>query len=132
MNIVKEFCKRGLMFGGFGPIVFGIVCLFINEPLDGLDIFLGIISTYLIAFIHAGTSVYKDIENWSIVKASGVQLLTIYVAYTVLYLVNSWIPFKWSVLAIYTGLFVVAYIIIWLIVASIVKATTKNMNNRLK
>ncbi len=131
MNIVKEFCKRGLMFGGLGPIVLGIVCLFIDE-FNGNDVFLSIVSTYTIAFIHAGTSVFKDIDNWSIVKASGVQLLTIYVTYTVLYLVNSWIPFKWSVLVIYTGLFVVAYIIIWLIVYSVVKTSTDNMNKRLK
>ena len=131
MKIVKEFCKRGLMFGGFGPIVLGIVCLFIDD-FSGTDLFWGIVSTYALAFIQAGTSVFKDIDNWSIVKASGVQLLTIYVTYTVLYLLNSWIPFKWSVLAIFTVLFVVAYIIIWLIVASVVKATTKNMNKRLK
>ena len=131
MSCAKEFCRRGFMFGGLGPIVLGIVCLFVDD-FSGIDVFFGILSTYAIAFIQAGTSVFKDIDNWSIVKASGVQLLTIYVAYTVLYVLNDWIPFKWSVLAIYTILFVVAYLIIWLIVASIVKATTKNMNMRLK
>lgn len=131
MNIVKEFCKRGLMFGGFGPMVLGIVCLFVDD-FNGNDVFFGILSTYAIAFIQAGTSVFKDIDNWSIVKASGIQLLTIYVAYTVLYLVNSWIPFKWSVLVIYTVLFVVAYFIIWLIVYSIVKRVTKDMNMKVR
>lgn len=131
MNIVKEFCKRGFMFGGLGPLVFGIVCLFVDE-FNGNDVFLGIVSTYTIAFIHAGTSVFKDIDNWSIVKASGVQLLTLYITYTVLYLVNSWIPFKWSVLAIYTGLFIVAYIIIWLIVYSVVKRVTNGMNMKVR
>ena len=132
MKYFKEFFRRGFMFGGLGPLVFGIVCLFIDEPLNGFDTFMGIISTYLIAFIHAGTSVYKDIENWSIVKAIGAQLLSIYVVYTVFYLINSWIPFDINVLIIYTVLFVVAYFVIWFIVYIIVKRVTKGMNMKVR
>ena len=77
MKCVKNFLLRGLMFGGFGPIIFGIVCLLISfngpVPFTGIEIMIAIFSTYLLAFIHAGRSVFKEVENWSLVKASGLQ-----------------------------------------------------------
>ena len=136
MKYVKTFLFRGLIFGGLGPIIFGIVCLFISfkntVPFDGIEMFVGIISTYLLAFVNAGTSVFKEVESWSVLKASGLQLLVLYFVYTLAYLLNSWIPFNWIVLAIYTGGFILAYAIIWLIVYLIVRKTTKDMNVRIK
>ena len=125
MSHVKKFILRGLIFGGLGPIVLGIVFIFIFKnnlvSFSGVKLFFAIISTYIIAFIQAGSSVFKEIEDWSLVKASGVQLLFIYITYTACYLINSWIPFKWSILLIYTLIFVFCYAIIWITVYLIVK-----------
>lgn len=136
MKCVKNFLLRGLMFGGFGPIIFGIVCLLISfngpVPFTGIEIMIAIFSTYLLAFIHAGTSVFKEVENWSLVKASGLQLLVLYILYTVCYLINSWLPFNWVVLLIFTVCFILVYLIIWFIVYLIVKKTTKDLNDKLR
>ena len=132
---IKEFLLRGLLFGGFGPIIFGIICLFISFseiiPFSGVDVFLAILSTYLLAFIHAGASVFNQIEEWSTVKSTGIHFLTLYIIYVVCYLINSWIPFNWLVIVLFTGIFVVGYLIIWLIVYIIVRKTTKQMNTKL-
>ena len=128
----KEFCLRGLVFGGFGPIVLGIVYLCISFKTDltvgGLEFFTAILSTYILAFIHAGASVFPQIESWSIAKSIGAHFPTLYIAYTLCYLINTWIPFDWKVVLIYTAIFVLVYFVIWVIVLAVTKKTTKNLN----
>lgn len=133
---VKEFLHRGLMFGGFGPIIAGIVYFILSYTvkdfsLSGGEAFLGIVSTYLLAFIHAGTSVFNQIEHWSIMKALLCQLATLYAAYVICYLVNSWLPFDPMIVAIFTGIFIAAYLVIWGIVYLCVKNTSKKMSEKL-
>ena len=134
---VKDFFLRGLIFGGFGPIVIGIVYLIlsytINEfSLSGLEVFVAIISTYILAFIQAGVSVFNQIESWGIAKSLFFHFITIYLAYSICYIINSWIPFEWTVLLIFTLIFVVAYFVVWFTVYFCIKATSKKFNNSLK
>ena len=134
---LKQFFLRGLMFGGFGPIIAGIIYFCISLSIDnfaltGLEVLLGIISTYILAFVHAGVSVFNQIENWPIAKSLLLHMGTLYIAYILCYLVNSWIPFEPTVLLIFTGIFIAAYLIIWAIVYFSVKATTKKFNKKLK
>ncbi len=133
---VKSFLHRGAIFGGFGPMVMGIIYLIIefttdNFSINGKDIFLGIITTYFIAFLHAGASVFNQIESWSVPKSMLFNFLTIYVAYTLGYILNSWIPFNIKILLIYTGIFIIAYLIIWLIAFFSIRFTTKKLNSKL-
>lgn len=130
---VKEFLHRGLMFSGFGPIVAGIISLFEPMPIkDGKTIFAAILSTYLLAFIHAGSSVFNTVEKWSPSKTAFIHLGTLYVSYLACYLVNSWIPFDIKVVGIFTAIFVVGYFAIWLPVYFSVKSASKEMNMKLK
>ena len=133
---VKEFLRRGLMFGGFGPIVAGIVYLFIDLSgtalmLDGFDLFIGILSTYLLAFIQAGASIFNQIESWPLSRSLLFHLGSIYLAYVGAYLVNSWIPFEPLVLLIFTAAFLVTYFAIWLTVYFITRAVSQRMNERI-
>lgn len=132
---LKEFFHRGLMFGGFGPIVVGIVmfCISFTESveLSGLDVLLAILSTYIMAFVQAGTTVFHQIEEWSPMKSALLQMVCLYAVYVGSYLLNSWIPFNWLVIIIFTVAFIVAYFIIWFIVFIIVRTTTKKLNSRL-
>ena len=132
---VKEFCLRGLIFGGFGPIIVGIVylCISLSTELavSGKEFFSAIISTYLLAFVHAGASIFPQIESWSIIKSISVHFPTLYIAYTLCYLINTWIPFDWKVVLIYTAIFILVYLAIWVTVFTITKRTTKNLNKRI-
>ena len=75
MNIyTKEFFHRGLMFGGFGPIILGIIYFILsltipNFALRGAEVLIAIVSIYLLAFIHAGASVFNQIEKWPLAKS---------------------------------------------------------------
>lgn len=134
---VKEFLLRGMAFGGFGPIIAGIVYLILSYTLEGfalggLEVFIAIVSTYLLAFLQAGASVFHQIESWSLAKSLLCHFITIYIAYVGCYLLNAWIPFDVTVLLIFTASFVGIYFIIWGIVYLAVRETSKKMNQKLQ
>ncbi len=133
---LKEFLHRGLIFGGFGPIVLGIIFFILSKTiddfsLDGSEVLLGIISTYLLAFVQAGVSVFNQVEHWSVPKSLLCHFGSLYAVYVFFYVVNSWIPFEWGVIGIFTAIFVVTYFIIWFTVYFIVKSTKKKLNSAL-
>ena len=130
---VKEFLHRGLMFSGLGCIIAAIIISTETGILhDGKAVLTAIVSTYFLAFIHAGTSVFHTVENWSAVKSAFFQLLTLYVSYLVCYLVNSWLTFNVSIVGVFTLIFVALYLLVWLIVYFSIKATSKKLNKNLK
>lgn len=137
MNIyVKRFLQRGMAFGGFGPIIAGIIYAVIdantdNLVLTGVEVCIAIISTYALAFIQAGASVFNQIEHWSVPKSTLFHFGAIYIAYVGCYLINTWIPFEPIVIAIFTGIFAVSYLIIWSIVVITIKLTSKKLNKKL-
>ena len=137
MNIyVKRFLQRGMAFGGFGPIIAGIIYAVIDANIDnlvltGVEVCIAIISTYALAFIQAGASVFNQIEHWSVPKSTLFHFGAIYIAYVGCYLINTWIPFEPIVIAIFTGIFAVSYLIIWSIVVITIKLTSKKLNKKL-
>lgn len=136
MKYVRSFFLRGAAFGGLGPIIAGMIYLILsfsieNFSLTGVEVFVAILSTYILAFIQAGASVFNQIEGWSIPKSIFFHLSFIYIAYVFCYLVNSWIPFDWKVILIFTGIFVLTYFIIWVSVYVSVKITSKKLNKKM-
>ena len=134
---LKEFLIRGLIFGGFGPIIAGIVFAILEKTLDsfyidGYRILLAIVSTYLLAFLQAGASVFNRIEHWPLPKSLACHFITIYLAYSLAYIVNSWIPFEPMVLVLFTAIFALTDAIIWVSVDLAVRATEKRLNKKLK
>ncbi len=133
---LKSFLQRGIAFGGFGPIIAGIVFLCISFSIEDFSltapqVFLAILSTYMLAFVQAGASVFNQIESWPIAKSLLCHLGSIYLAYLLCYIVNSWIPFELMALLIFTLIFIVSYFSIWLTVYFITKATSKKINSKL-
>lgn len=132
---LKQFLLRGLMFGGFGPIVLGIIYAIIEPKgsfsLSGTQILLGIISTYLLAFVQAGASVLNQIEHWPITKSLLCHFSLLFAAYTFFYIANSWIPFKIEVIGIFALIFVVVYFAVWGIVYLSVRGNARKLNKSL-
>lgn len=134
---VRDFFLRGLLFGGFGPIIAGIVYLILHFTLEdltltGMEVFTVIVSTYLLAFVHAGASVFNQIESWPLAKSTLCHFGVLYVAYVLCYVINSWIPFEPLVLGIFTAIFAVGYAVIWLIVYISIRVTVKKLNRGLR
>ena len=110
----KSFIIRGAIFGGFGPVVTAIVLACIPDvTLTGGEVLLAVVSTYLLAFVQAGASVFNQIEHWPMAKSLLCHFGSLYVVYSLCYLINSWIPFEPMVLLIFTAVFVVVYFVVW-------------------
>lgn len=134
---LKQFFHRGLLFGGFGPIVMGIVYVVLAHTvpdfsLTGEQVCLSIVSTYLLAFVQAGASVFNQIEHWSISRSLFCHLGLLYLTYVTCYLANTWIPFEPMVIVIFTGVFVAVYAAVWLTVFLITRSVTRKCNEKLK
>ena len=134
---VKNFFLRGLIFGGFGPIVMAIVYFVLSLTLEdftlsGGEIAVATLSTYLLAFIHAGASVFNQIEHWPPIKSIPIHFAFLYLAYTGCYLINSWIPFNALGLLIFTLAFVLIYAVILVIVIASIKLCERRLNEKLK
>ncbi len=133
---VKSFFHRGVMFGGMGPVIMGIVYTILDASiadfsLGGAEVLIAILSTYVIAFVQAGASVFNQIEHWPVAKSLFCHFGLIYLAYLGSYLVNTWIPFEPMAVVIFTAVFVAVYFAIWLTVFLIVKASEKKLNAKI-
>lgn len=134
---LKEYLRRGFMFSGLGPVVVSVVCFVISLAekdfsLTGTQILMAVISTYFLAFIQAGASVFNQIEHWSIPKSLLCHFSSLYAAYLLCYLVNSWIPFDMTVVIIFTLIFIVTFFVIWTIVYFTVKKLSRKLNKNLR
>ena len=133
---IKEFFLRGMMFGGFGPIIMGVVYAVLQNTvsgfsLDGGEVFLAIVSTYMIAFVQAGASVLNQIDTRYPLLMTGAHLSLLYVTYVGAYLINSWLPFQIEALGIFTAVFVLVYAVVWVTVFLTVKAVSRKLNGKL-
>ena len=134
---LKSFLHRGLIFGGLGPIVTAVIFFFIELSgtdlmLDGTAILITVISTYLLAFIHAGASIFNQIEHWSVGRSLIFHYSTLFVAYSLCYLANSWISFEPMVILIFCLVFALVYFAVWFTVYFSTKAYTRRLNASLK
>ena len=76
-------------------------------------------------------SVFNQIEEWGIAKSVAAHFASLYLAYVACYLVNTWIPFEWIAVAIFTGVFAGVYLVVWLVVFVSVKSIEKRLNKKL-
>ena len=134
---VKEFFRRGFIFSGLGPIVLGIVYAILSRTVEdfsltGFQVLLAIVSTYLIAFVQAGATVFNQIERWTLPQSLLCHFGLIYLAYVTCYLINTWIPFDINFILIFTAIFVVCYFVVWIIVYLSIKAVSKKINRSLQ
>ena len=133
---LKKFLHRGLIFGGFGPIVLGIVffCIELSGTqlhLSGCEVMLAVLSTYVLAFVQAGASIFNQMEEWPITKSLLCHFSLLFVVYSLTYVLNSWIPFEPIVLLIFCLVFILVYFATWLTVYFSVRIHTKKLNRRL-
>lgn len=137
MNIhLKNFFIRGLIFSGLGPVVAAIVYLILYlcnvvGAVSGVEMFLHIISTYILAFVAAGASVVYNIERFSIMKATVIHYVVLYAAYILCYLINGWIKDNIKSILIFTIIFIVSYFTIWISTYFSIKAVSNKLNEKL-
>lgn len=132
----KQFFMRGIVAGGGGPVVLAIVylCLGLSGVVQTLDVFqvvLGVLSSFLIAFVAAGITAVYQIEKLPLVWATLIQCAVLYIDYLCIYLLNGWLADGIVPFLVFTAIFVVGFAIIWLVVYLSIKYNANKLNQKL-
>ena len=134
---VLDFIRRGLIACGIGPLVLAVVYLILRHT-AGLDtlsveqVCTGIFSLTALAFIAGGINAIYQIERLPLMAAISIHGGVLYAGYLITYLLNDWLP--WNVIAVlvFSGIFVVGYLVIWGVIYVIIKRNTDRLNEMLK
>ena len=134
---VLEFLRRGLVACGFGPIILAIIYLILQQQnlLDTLtvnQVCLGIFSLTALAFIAGGMNTIYQIEKLPLMIAIFIHGSVLYLSYLATYLLNGWLGLGTAPILVFSGIFVFGYVIIRIIIYSVIKRNTDQMNELLK
>jgi len=136
-KFVLHFLHRGLVSCGFGPMVLAVIYLILRqaaalETLTVNEACIGIFSLTALAFVAGGMNAIYQTERlplmWAILIHGGV----LYVSYLVTYLLNDWLDLGVIPIVVFSVIFVMGYLVIWVIIYSIIKRNTAKLNESLK
>ena len=133
----KEFLLRGLICAGGGPVVLAIIYGILGgtgavTSLSPKAVCLGVLTITLLAFIVAGMTAIYQIEQLPLPTMILLHGGALYIAYILTYLINGWLQNSLIPILVFTGIFVVGYALIWLIIYLVEKAKAEKLNKLLK
>jgi len=136
-RFVLEFLRRGAIASGIGPMVLAVLYMIMHqaagvETLSVNQVCIGIISLTLLAFIAGGLNALYQIERLPLLVAILIHGSALYVGYLATYLVNDWLDLGVIPIVVFSAIFVVGYIAIWVIIYSIIRRNTARINEMLK
>ena len=134
---ILEFCRRGLAASGFGPLVLAVLYLILQhkgvvQTLSVNEVCVGIVSLWALAFIAGGMNVLYQMERLPLMVAILLHGGVLYISYLVTYLINGWLTQGAKPIVVFTVVFILGYIGIWVIIFSITKKRTERVNAILK
>ena len=134
---LKEFLLRGLICAGGGPLVLAIIYGILGatgtvEAFTPREVCMGILTIMLLAFIAAGMTAIYQLEQLPLPIMILLHGGALYIAYILTYLLNGWLKQQLIPIAIFTGILVAGYAVIWLIIYWVEKSKTDALNKKLK
>lgn len=134
---ILEFIRRGLTACGLGPVVLVSIYLVLQQKfnlrvLTVNEVCLGIVSASALAFLAGGTNVIYQIERLPLSLAILIHGTVLYFSYLVTYLLNGWLAQGIQPVLIFTVIFVLGYVVIWIAIYSITRRKTRRLNENLK
>ena len=136
-KIILEFLRRGFVACGLGPMVLSVLYLILQrngviEMLTVNEVCVGIVSLSALAFLAGGMNVIYQVERLPLMAAILIHGGVLYVSYLVTYLVNGWLEWGITPILVFTGIFVLGYLVIWGIIYSVIRKKTDKLNEGLK
>ena len=136
-NTIREFIRRGLIACGFGPMVLAIFYLILQQQglvqtLTVSEVCLGIFSLSALAFVAGGMNVIYQIERLPLMAAISIHGIVLYICYLGTYLLNGWLNQGITPILVFSGIFIVGYLIVWAIIYVIIKRKTEDLNKIMK
>ena len=129
----KEFLLRGLLAAGGGPVVLAIIFGIlgatgtVTQFAPG-EVCMGILTVTLLAFTVAGMTAIYQMEQLPLPIAILLHGGALYIAYILIYLLNGWLQRSLIPILVFTGIFIVGYALIWLIVYRVERAKAEKLN----
>lgn len=132
-----EFIRRGLVAGGFGPVILAVLYIIIERSgeivsLTASQVCTGIFSLYALAFIAGGMNVVYQIERLPLMAAISIHGGVLYIGYLITYLVNGWLELGKTPIMVFTAIFIAGYLAIWAVIYHITRRNTRRLNEMLK
>ena len=132
-KFVSEFMRRGMVAGGFGPIILAIVYLSLYhngviETLTVEEVCKGIFSVTALAFLAGGMNAVYQVERLPLMPAILIHGVSLYIGYLVMYRFNNWLEGGTASIMFFTVIFVVGYVVIWVIIYFVTKRNTDKVN----
>ena len=132
-----EFLRRGLLACGLGPLVLAIIYLILEAQTDLSyltvgEVCRGIFSLTALAFLAGGMNVVYQIERLPLMAAILLHGGVLYVGYLAVYLLNGWLAGGIMPILVFTGIFAVGYVVIWILVCCITQKHTASINAKLE
>lgn len=132
-KFIIDFIKRGFLAAGGGPLVLAIVYYFLGcydlvELLTIKEVVMGIFSTLIMAFVAGGIGVIYKSEKLPLAFETLIHVVVLYLDYLLMYLLNDWIPRNGAAIGIFTAIFVVGFVLIWVVIYFVTKNKTEGIN----
>ena len=136
-KFVLEFLRRGLTACGLGPMVLAVSYLILRQfaAVDMLtvdQVCTGIFSLTLLAFVAGGMNAIYQIERLPLMVAILLHGVVLYAGYLGAYLLNDWLDGGLLPILIFTGIFLLGYLVIWVVICAVIKRKTDKINRLLK
>lgn len=136
-KFLKEFLFRGLICAAGGPLVLAVIYGILGaagaaETIPATEVSMGIVTITLLAFIAAGMTAIYQVEQLPLATMILLHGGALYIAYILTYLMNGWLQNSLIPILVFTGIFLVGYALIWLIIYCIEKAKADKLNKLLK
>ena len=133
----KEFLLRGLICASGGPIVLAIIYGILGTThtvayISTGEACMGILTIALLAFIAAGMTAIYQMEQLPLPTMILLHGGALYIAYILTYLLNGWLQNSLIPILVFTGIFVVGYALVWLVIYLVEKSKTEKLNKLLK
>ena len=132
-----DFLHRGAIACGIGPVVLACVYLILNRggtvaTLSVSQVCIGIFSMAVLAFVTGGLNALYQLERLPLMAAILIHGSVLYASYLGTYLLNGWLESGVLPLVVFSGIFVVGYLVIWAIIYAVIRRSTARINKILK
>ena len=136
-KFASNFLLRGLVACGFGPVVLAGVYLILQQQgvvqtLSVNEVSTGILSLFALAFVVGGMNAIYQVERLPLMLAILIHGVVLYSSYLIVYLVNDWLKWGFTPIIVFSAIFLLGYLMIWVIIYSVMKKNTVRINKQLK
>lgn len=129
----KDFLLRGLVACAGGPLVLAVIYGILGATgtvsvLTPREVCLGIVTITLLAFTVAGMTAIYQVERLPLASAILIHGGVLYGTYLVIYLINNWLQKELIPILVFTGIFLLGYALIWVIIYLVERAKIEKIN----